>query len=100
MPLVALMAAISSRDYSSMPCDASGSGPERPGWRRARAAPGPRRRWAQGVLRACLLGGVEEATFAQTRVPPGKNGQREVCGIIWAFKICGYRDDTRQSTAR
>lgn len=31
---------------------------------------------------------------------PGKRRQHEVCRTLWTFKIRGYWDDSRQSTAR
>lgn len=96
------MAAISSRDYSATHRDRNPDGPV--GCEHVRlpgpGAGGAKPRRCPDVWLFVLGCDLEKATFAQTRVPPGENGQREVYGIIWAFKIGGYRDDTRQSTAR
>eukprot|EP00066_Takifugu_rubripes_P011009 XP_003979340.2 PREDICTED: uncharacterized protein F13E9.13, mitochondrial-like [Takifugu rubripes] len=71
------MAAISSRDYSSNILRRFGIGTRRPSWTRTRAAPGLRcrghePRWCPGTLLFALCCDLENATFAQTRVHPGK----------------------------
>ncbi|XP_029688129.1 uncharacterized protein F13E9.13, mitochondrial-like [Takifugu rubripes] len=71
------MAAISSRDYSSNVLRRFGIGTRRPSWTRTRAAPGLRCRGHEprcrpGTLLFALCCDLENATFAQTRVHPGK----------------------------